>query len=198
LRDKVIGVTADVREHAARDLRFIRETMASAGAFTAISGRGSMAMGLIACVAAPIAARQGSERGWLATWLAAALVAALTGGLAIARKADRTGTPLFSRHGRRFVLSYAAPMVAAVVETIALQLAGLAAFLPGMWLLLYGTAAVCGGASSIKPIPVAGACFMLLGTIALAEPAWGNWLMAAGFGGIQIVFGLVIARRYGG
>jgi hypothetical protein len=96
------------------------------------------------------------------------------------------------------MLCYAAPMAAAVVQTIALHLGGLDAFLPGMWLLLYGTAAIAGGASSIKPIPIAGACFMALGTVALAAPAWGNWLMAAGFGGIQIVFGLVIARRYGG
>jgi hypothetical protein len=191
-------VTADVREHAAEHLRFIREAMASAGAFTAVSGRGSVAMGVIACVAAPVAARQGSERGWLLTWLAAALLAVLAGGFAIYAKARRTGTLLFASSGRRFMFSYAAPMAAAVIETVALHLAGLEAFLPGTWLLLYGTAAVAGGVSTIRPIPIAGACFMALGTLALAMPQWGNWLMAAGFGGIQIVFGVVIARRYGG
>jgi hypothetical protein len=191
-------VTADVREHAAEHLRFIRETMASAGAFTAVSGLGSVAMGAIACVAAPVAARQGSERGWLLTWLVAALFAVLAGGFAISAKARRTGTPLLASSGRRFMLSYAAPMVAAVIETVALHLAGLDAFLPGTWLLLYGTAAIAGGVSSIRPIPIAGGCFMALGTIALAVPQWGNYLMVAGFGGIQIIFGVVIARRYGG
>jgi hypothetical protein len=188
----------DVGDHATEHLRFIRETMASAGAFTSVSGRGAVAMGLIGGVAAVVAARQASERGWLATWLASAVIALLVGGWAIQRKAQRAGAPLFSGPGRRFMLSYAAPMATGAIETVALHVAGLDAFLPGMWLLLYGTAAVAGGASSIKPIPIAGACFMLLGAIALAAPAWGNYLMAAGFGGVQIVFGLVIAKRYGG
>jgi hypothetical protein len=187
-----------VGDHAAEHLRFIRETMASAGAFTAVSGRGTVAMGVIACLAAPLAAGRQSEVGWLATWLVAAAVGLFVGGLAIRRKARQAGALLFSGSGRRFMLSYAAPMVAGVIQTAALQAAGLSAFLPGMWLLLYGTAAVAGGASSIKPIPIAGGCFMVLGTAALLAPAWGNWFMAAGFGIVQILFGLVIMRRYGG
>jgi len=35
--------------------------------------------------------------------------------------------------------------------------------------------------------------------VAFAVPAaWGHWFMAAGFGGLHIGFGLVIARKYGG
>lgn len=44
-----------------------------------------------------------------------------------------------------------------------------------------------------------GACFLVLGAVALFAPAaWGNLLMAVGFGGIHIGFGAWIARRYGG
>ena len=37
---------------------------------------------------------------------------------------------------------------------------------------------------------------MVLGAAAFAAPAsWGHWLLAAGFGGLHIAFGLVIARN---
>jgi hypothetical protein len=76
---------------------------------------------------------------------------------------------------------------------------GLVARLPGCWLLLYGTALASGGAFSVRVVPLMGLCFMALGVVAFAAPAsWGQWLMAAGFGGLHIGFGLVIARRYGG
>jgi len=40
---------------------------------------------------------------------------------------------------------------------------------------------------------------MALGAVALFTPAaWGNALMAVGFGGLHLAFGAVIARRYGG
>ena len=173
--------------------------MASATAFTAVSGMGSVAMGVTALGAAAIAQTQSSEQAWLITWLAEAALAFSIGAIAMHRKVRAAGAQWFSGPGRRFLLSYAAPMVAGVVQTVGLYLAGLGGFLPGMWLLLYGTAAVAGGASSIKPIPIAGACFMALGAAALCAPtSWGNAFMAAGFGGVQIAFGVLIAKRYGG
>jgi hypothetical protein len=40
---------------------------------------------------------------------------------------------------------------------------------------------------------------MVTGAAALfSAPEWANWWLTAGFGGIHLVFGFLIARRYGG
>ena len=117
----------------------------------------------------------------------------------MAAKARRAGTTVFSYSGRRFVLSYLPPLAVGALLSGVLVRAGLYEALPGTWLLLYGTGVVTGGAFSVRVVPLMGLCFMGLGAVALFGPAgWGNVLMAAGFGVLHIVFGLIIARRYGG
>jgi hypothetical protein len=136
---------------------------------------------------------------WLLVWLSASVLALGIGGWTMALKARRGGTSVFSYSGRRFVLSYIPPLLVGLLLTVVLVRAGLPAALPGTWLLLYGTGVVTGGAYSIRVVPLMGLCFMALGAVALFVPAqWGNALMALGFGGFHIAFGLVIARRYGG
>ena len=83
--------------------------------------------------------------------------------------------------------------------TIALVWRGTFDVLPGLWLLAYGAGVVAAGSYSVRVVPLLGALLMLLGAVALAvPPGWGNWCLAAGFGGLHIGFGLWIARRHGG
>jgi|SRR5882672_1738089 len=188
-----------LHEKAADNLSFIRDTMERSATFTGVPGWGGVAMGGTALVAAFLAHQQPFGDRWLMVWLGEAAVGALIGAAAMFWKASTAGVPLSSGPGRRFALSYAPPVLVGAVLTIALFRSGLTTLLPGVWLLLYGTGVVTGGAFSVRTVPVMGACFMLLGTAALFAPiSWGDALMALGFGGLHIVFGLAIAWRHGG
>ncbi len=185
--------------HAEDNLRFIRSTMERASTFTAVPGVGGAIMGATALGAAAISLAAPTERQWLAVWLAEACLAVAIGAWAMARKARRTNTDLFAGAGRRFLLMLVPPFGAAAILTLALEREGRVSLLPGVWLLLYGTAVVTGGALSIRIVLVMGALFMLLGAAALSSPAsWGTAYMAAGFGLLHVGFGVAIARRHGG
>jgi hypothetical protein len=181
------------------NLRFIRETMERASSFTAVPGWGQLAIGLTAIAAAVVGAAQTTERAWLLTWLVEAVVSSVIAGAAMYRKARAAETPLLSQPGRKLAINFSPSMFVGALLTVVLYRAGLTELLPGVWLLLYGAGVVAGGAFSVRPVPVMGLCFMLVGTAALFSPAaWGNIWMAVGFGGLHIVFGWHIARRYGG
>ncbi len=186
-------------DRAMENLRFIRRTMERGHAFTAVPGWGGVGMGIMALLAATLAADRSTPQGWLLVWTIAAGVAITVGGWAMHRKARRTNLPVLSRAGRKFFLSFLPPAVAGAVLTAALWLGGAHGLIPGTWLLMYGVAVVTAGTFSVQVIPVMGVCFMVLGTFTLfANPAVANLALAGGFGGLHILFGLSIARRYGG
>src|SRR5579864_1743605 len=184
---------------AFEDLRFIRDTMERSASFTAVSGWGQALLGATALGASWFAAGQVSSFAWLRVWLAEGLLAAAIGLLACTWKANRRGLPLFSGPARKAALGLAPPLVAGAFLTFLLFRAGMQSALPATWLLLYGAGITTGGVFSVSIVPVMGLCFMLLGGLAVLGPAaWGNWFLGAGFGGLHILFGILIARRHGG
>lgn len=188
-----------LEDRARHDLQFIRRTMERGPAFTGVPGWGGVGMGVSAVLAAVVASGRATVDGWLITWLVEAIIGVLIGSWAIRLKARRAGLPVLSGAGRKFLLSFLPPAVAGAVLTLALHQAGQVAVLPGMWLLLYGAGVVTAGTFSVKVVPLMGLCFMVLGTGALlAGPGWANLFLAAGFGGLHLLFGLYIARKHGG
>lgn len=188
-----------IETHAIENIRFIRETMERSGAFTAVPGWGGVIIGVTALLAAFAASRQSTPQAWLGTWMIEVLVALVIAGWTTHRKARAANLSLFSGPGRKFAISLSPPLLAGALLTVELYQKGHVNVLPGMWLLLYGAGVVTGGAFSVKVVPVMGMCFMLAGGVALFSPAgWGNGVMALGFGGLHILFGIIIARRYGG
>lgn len=188
-----------LHDRAMDNLRFIREAMERASSFTAVPGRGMVVVGGTALVTTYLASRQVSGGAWLRVWIVEAGVALLIAAVTITHKARAANESLLSTPARKVVLGLLPPWSAALLLTILLHRAQQDDLIPGLWLLLYGAGVVTGGAWSVKAVPVMGVGFMALGALALLSPAtWSGWLMAAGFGGLHVIFGLVIARRYGG
>ena len=191
--------SARIREDAAADLRLIREAMDHSARFTDVPGVGMMLIGLTAVIAAWLAATAEADAAWLAIWGFELLLAVTIGAVAIALKARLSGTEMLATPVRRFLRGMIPPLVAGAALAAFCAKAGLVGNLPGVLLLLYGTALITGGAHSLSLVRFQGVCFMVLGALTLFVPAeFGDAAMALGFGGLHIAFGAVIARRYGG
>jgi hypothetical protein len=189
----------ELHAHAMDNLRYIRRTLERAGEFTAVPGIGGMLMGSTALAAAWIAGPRTASERWLAVWLLEGVVALIIGIVGAAVKSRRAKLPLLAGPGVKFVAGFAPAMLAGAILTGVLFRGGGAGYLPGVWLLLYGTGIVSGGAASVRVVPAMGACFMAAGAVALLFPALsGDVLLAAGFGGLHILFGTIIAVKYGG
>lgn len=189
----------ELHSRAMDNLRFIRETMESSGSFTSVPGWGGIGMGVTALVAAAVTSLEPLRAEWLSIWIGAAVVAFAIGGGTMMAKARSRGERLSRGVGQRFLFRLIPSTVAAVALTAALVNLGATAAIPGMWLLLYGVGVITGGTYSVRPVPIMGLAFVVLGLAALAAPAaWSTPLLALGFGGLHIVFGAIIARRYGG
>jgi hypothetical protein len=181
------------------NLRYIRETMERSQSFTAVSGLGGIVMGLVALVAAVAAVGTQGTLAWVLVWMGAAVVSLCIALFSMSLKAKAAGSTLLAGSGRKFAWNVTPPLLVGGLLTVALVQAGLTQLLPGSWLLLYGTGVVTGGAFSVRVVPVMGLIFMLLGAVALFSPAtWGDAYMALGFGGLHIVFGIIIWRKHGG
>jgi hypothetical protein len=173
---------AALHDRAIDNIRFIRETMERASAFTAVPGWGQVAVGVTAFVACYLAVHETSQRRWLFTWLAEAIIALLIAGWTLDRKARATATPLASGPARKVAFSLSPPLVVGALLTAVLFKLRVTSLIPGVWLLLLRH-----GRSHRRHVlgqhrAVDGICFMVLGAVALfVSPPWANWLLAAGF-----------------
>ncbi len=197
-RARIADEPVPIGRRAADNLRFIRDTMERAASFTAVPGWGGVLIGVTALIAGSLCFGR-PARQQFSIWVAEGILALAVGFVAVGLKSKRLALAPGSRAARRALLSFMPPLVAGAVLSVVLYHAGLLGILPGLWLMLYGAAVVTGGAFSVRIVPVMGLCFMLVGLAAsLAPESLGNVFLMLGFGTLHIVFGVVIARRYGG
>jgi len=185
-------------DHAEDNLRYIRATMENATSFTGVSGKGYVLAGFSALIAAWLAARQSTHAAWLLVWMLEMLLAGGTALCMTAVKASRQGKPLWSNSGRKLLLAFIPAMTAGGVLTLALFLRNDTSLLPGIWLSLYGAAVMTAGVWSVRILPLMGALFLLAGALVLLTPVPSDLMLGLGFGGLHIVFGILVWRHHGG
>jgi len=176
--------------------------------FTSVSGWGLVLMGIIAVIGANVAVRGEGGSWWVNTWLITALIASVTGATTTLLKTKKHPDTRATTLMRRFALNFAPPIMAAAVLSSVMVNGFREEWLPGTWLLLYGVAVMTGGAFSVRIVPVMGLLFLFLGAFSLLTTDMygltavvgpltpGDILLIFGFGGLHMIFGLIIAWKY--
>ena len=199
LRKETEQPPVNIGDRAIDNVKYIRDMMERSASFTAVPGYGGMLMGTTAIVAAYIANTQIYLVDSLATWLIEACLAFAIGLLAMWQKSKIAGSSLLSVPARKFAFGFAAPLIVGVVMVLGLWKNGYYYVMAPVCILSYGTAVVTGGAFSVRIVPVMGWCFIALGAVAFLLPSsYSNLMMGATFGLLHIIFGAIIARKYGG
>ena len=196
--DEQASNTINLIERAEDNLRFIRSTMESASVFTGLSGRGFVLTGISAVFASWLATTQADPQHWFVVWMGELALATVIASGFTWKKTRQQGVLLRLTAIRKLVAAFLPAMLVGALLSLVMYREQLISLLPGIWLSLYGAAVITAGAWSVRVLPVMGAMFMLLGAAALLTPVSADWLMAIGFGGLHIVFGTMIWRRYGG
>jgi hypothetical protein len=193
----VFTPTQEERKQAQEALAYIRQTMESASSFTALSGWGLVAVGIIGLVSAALAWRAGvPEKIWV--WVPAAVLGVICAGAANAFKAQSLDVPLWSGSFRKVAWVMSPVLLVGSLLTLALVNAGARHLLPGTWLALYGAGVTAGGTFSLRAVRSMGLVLVVLGGLALFLPQYSIAFLASGFGALHILFGLYLVGKHGG
>lgn len=191
-QDEALRALSDIRSAIDRTTRY--------STFSACSGFLAGAAALLGsglCGLLPNWTGADPSRGiaFLEVWTAVFTVAACGLFVLTAMKARQRGEPLWTPIARTAFGALLGPALASLGASIVLVKTGRFDLLPGLWLTLYG----CGlyAVSFFAPhfLRVMGLAFMALGWAAWLTP-FGQaalWL-GLGFGGLHLVFGMIVLR----
>jgi hypothetical protein len=187
--------TVQIDSHAAATLRYIRASMDGAAA-VAVPGSAGIAMGSVGLLAMALSCVPSLREHWLGIWLVAALVAAGVGLPLITQPSSLRGLTLSGTPVRKFALCLLPCLFGGVVMTGVHWSSGNLHAIPGTWLLLYGCALISASVATTRTIAIMGASFVILGVLALLLGSELQvFMLGAGFGGLHILFGLLIGRN---
>src|SRR4051812_35239551 len=130
-----------IESRALGTLSYIRTSIDSASSL-AVPGLAGIVMGGIGAAAAVLSWFPPLSHYWLVVWLIAAFAAFVLGGALMARHASQRRGTLLSGPLRKFLLCLCPALLAGAALTLVMWLADVQRLIPGIWLLLYGCAAI--------------------------------------------------------
>jgi hypothetical protein len=187
--------TVALDAHALGTLQYIRASIDAAG-LLAVPGSAGIAMGAVGTLAALLVELRVFAVNWLQIWLIAGLVAVAFGTALMVNQVVSHGTALYRGPLRRFLMCLCPPLLVGAVLTWQLWIHAQIAMIPGVWLLMYGVAVMAASTLTRRALAVMGTLLAALGVIALQIPViYQNAVLGVGFGGLHLLFGILIGRR---
>jgi hypothetical protein len=197
---------------AAGHLAIIRRIMESAAQYTVLPGRAAIVGGVLALAGCAVtfwllgstdfqqvAQLEATQRSALAgIWALIAIVAIGQDVLWTVVRARKRGINPWSRLAQMAAYAMAPGVIAGIVLTVALASHNKWQMLPGIWMMLYGSAIWMAGVLSARAPKALGFIFFVAGVLALFWlTSISLILVALTFGLAHIVFGIYLIVRFG-
>lgn len=128
---------------------------------------------------------------------AAVLFLSLSTGLWFSlRKARKLGTSIWDNNGKRMLMNTSIPLVAGGLFMLILVYRGYFDTVAPACLLFYGMALLNASNYTLSDVRYLGICEIILGVLCALLPGYGLIFWALGFGGLHIVYGIIMHNKY--
>lgn len=196
-----------------KDIEQIKDIMNRSTRFISLSGLSGVSTGIIALAGAYIAYQTLFKHsdfqvyeaveltgGVMGTMLAIALgtliVSVISAIFFTRRQTKKQQLPAWDAQTKRLLINLLIPLAAGGLFALMLLLRGFVGMLPSVTLMFYGLALVNASKYSLSDIRSLGLIELVLGLLAFWLIGYGLLIWAIGFGLVQLVYGLLIQKKY--
>jgi hypothetical protein len=200
-------------QRAQKDLESIRHLMERSVKFVSLSGLSGILAGVYALIGAAIAYYQiysGEAtrtveyyqgnipvvKNLILVAIAVLVASVATGWLFSVRKAKKLNTKIWNETSRRLLMNLLVPLVVGGIFTLVLIYHGHYNMVASSVLIFYGLALINASSNLYDEMRYLGNCEIIVGLIAAFLPGFGLYFWALGFGGLHILYGVVMYKKY--
>lgn len=192
---------------AEEDLRAIRTIMEKSTRYTDFSGLSGIIAGVMALIGCATTIWVAWNSIWwsqtnayVMIWVCVLVAAVAENAYFGNRKAKQNGEKLLNPASIQVIKAVIPGMAIATILSIKALILNEWEAIPSLWTLGYGVAACSAGMFSVSEVKIFGVIQLITGTLGLfLISTWvdGMFLMALSFGIYHIIFGFLLARKYG-